>query len=80
MDKTKTQLLNIYWEAFRQEARKCLLEIRVGMALKSTEAYKEIVNKFEDQANPVDPEVDGDFSSGDFPMLKKFFGDAAQVV
>ena len=55
------------------------MEIRVGMALKSNENYKEITEDFENRANPVDPESDGDFGSEDFPMLKRFFGDIAKV-
>ncbi len=73
---TKRQLLGLYWESFRQEARERLKEINNLRLAQGGEKAKDALDEMEMQAFPFDPEADGDFGPTDIKQFKSIFGGA----
>jgi hypothetical protein len=79
LEMTKNQLLSLYWESFRFEARERLGLTQVAVYPNMTEeGRKSLIEALEMQAYPVDPEADGDMDREDIENLKsvvsKMFG------
>ena len=67
---TRKQLLGMYWEAKRVEARRGLTFLRLMVAIKMPKIYKEISEELEQRAYPVDPEADGHFGKEDIQAVR----------
>ena len=69
---TKEQVLALYWESFRQEARGKLLDINNIMVTKAdSDSRKDVIRELQLQAYPFDPEHDEDMDQSNMDELKK---------
>lgn len=66
---TPDQLISMYQESFRQEAREALMSLHVMSILKSKDP-KSSIYQLELLAFPPDPEVDEDFGKDTLKELK----------
>jgi hypothetical protein len=71
---TKRQLLSVYWESFRQEARQNLLQIKILGISRMESENKQEIEELERLAYPFDPEADGDFDREDITIFKRKLG------
>jgi hypothetical protein len=68
---TLKQLLGMYWESYRQEARdrmKFIADIAITQI--GGDPLKEKMSELEMQANPPDPEADGVMDKGSMGQLR----------
>ncbi len=70
LNMTRGQLLGLYWESFRVEARERLRDINNTKLANAVEPG-DAINNIEMQAYPFDPEEDGDFGKDDIRQLMK---------
>jgi hypothetical protein len=68
---TKEQVLALYWESFRQEARGKLLDINNIMVTKAdADSRKEVIRELQLQAYPFDPDTADDMDHSTMDELK----------
>ena len=76
---TEDQVLSMYWESFRQEARERIQRSEELIVAQSSKMYREFIQTQELRAYPPDPEADGEFDKEDMKLLKKTFGKMKEV-
>jgi hypothetical protein len=77
---TKEQVLALYWESFRQEARGKLLDINNIMVTKAdSDSRKEVIRELQQQAHPFDPESEDDMDQSNMNELKKVIDPGAII-
>lgn len=74
LNMTPEQLRSLYWECPIREARDKLNLLSVLQIPKmKPETARDLIEQIERQANPPDPDSDGEFTGEDINRLKIFF-------